>query len=188
MQVDPRKKLFTVEQFYRMGEAGVFSKGERVELINGEVILMSPIGRRHAARVDRLTALFTHAFAGRAIVRVQNPIYVDEYNLPQPDIVLLKPCDDFYESAHPGPGDTLLVFEVADTSLRFDLNQKLAVYAISGVPEYWVEDVDHDEILVHRSPNKDTYDHRFTVRRGDTVSPVAFPDLVFKAEQILGGQ
>jgi Uma2 family endonuclease len=186
MQVEPRKKLFTVEQFYRMGEAGVFSRDERVELINGEIILMSPIGGRHQARVDRVTALFAKSFGGRAIVRVQGPIHLDEYNLPQPDIVLLKPRDDFYESGHPRPGDIFLAMEIAETSLRYDLNQKLSVYAISGVPEYWIEDIDRDEILAHRSPSQDTYDDCFTVRRGGTLSPAAFPDVTFKAEQILG--
>lgn len=186
MRTEATKKLFTVDDYYRMGEAGIFKKNEHIELINGEILIMSPIGSRHAARVDRVTALFVSALGNKAIVRAQNPLRLDDYNEPQPDIILLKPRRDYYESRHPGAKDVFLVMEIADTSLRYDLNVKLNLYAISAVPEYWVEDIDQDAILVHRNPVGEAYTTCLTFRRGSSLSPLAFPDLAFKVDEILG--
>src|SRR6266581_4557715 len=131
MQPRTDKKLFTVDELSRMEEAGLF-QDERVELINGEIFLM-PTGSRHQARVDRITALITRAVGSRAIARIQGPLFVDRYNLPEPDVMLIKPRPDFYEHKHPGPEDVLLLIEIADSSLERDRETKLALYAMAGI-------------------------------------------------------
>ena len=139
MQPSADKKLFTVDELYRMEEAGLF-QDERVELLHGEIFLM-PSGSRHQARVDRLNVLLVSTIGTRAIVRIQGPLFVDNYNLPEPDAMLIKSRPDFYEHKHPGPEDVLLIIEIADSSLERDREVKLALYAIAGIREYWIEDI-----------------------------------------------
>jgi len=116
---------FTVEEYHRMGQAGILSEDDRVELIEGEIVEMAPVGSRHAACVKRLNALLSRRAGGRALVSVQDPIRLGEHSEPQPDLALLKPREDFYAAAHPGPEDVLLVIEVAETSLEYDREVKL---------------------------------------------------------------
>jgi Uma2 family endonuclease len=184
MQSSMDKKLFTVSELLRMDEAGLF-RDERVELIHGEILLM-PKGSRHQARVDRITALFARTLSDRAIFRVQGPLLVDNYNLPEPDAMLMKPRTDFYESQHPRPEDVLLLVEVADSSIQRDREVKLALYAIAGIREYWIEDVLKDALLIFREPAGDKYEACLTLHRGDTASPLCFPDIQFKVDEILG--
>jgi Uma2 family endonuclease len=117
MQIEATKKLFTVDDYYRMADAGIFSPTDRLELIEGEIIVMSPIGARHAGCVNRATYLFVKAFGEKATVTVQNPVRLNDYNEHQPDLVLAKPRTDFYASKHPTGEDVFLVVEVADASL-----------------------------------------------------------------------
>ena len=184
MQSRMDKKLFTVEELHRMEDAGLF-QDERVELVNGEILLM-PTGSRHQARVDRLTALFTRSLGGRVIARIQGPLLVDHYNLPEPDVMLLKLRGDYYEEKHPGSADVLLLIEVVDSALERDLEVKLAVYAISGIQEYWIENVHQDVVLVFRDPSGDAYRDCRTLHRGETISPAAFPEFTITIEEILG--
>lgn len=136
----PSRHRLTVADYRRMGEAGIFAPQDRVELINGEIIDMSPIGSLHAALVDMVASLL-HQHCGRsAIVRNQNPLALDDVSQPQPDIVVLKSRQDFYSTAHPGPADVMLVIEVADTSLAFDLSVKVPLYAAHDIPEVRVID------------------------------------------------
>jgi Uma2 family endonuclease len=132
MRTYPAKKLFKVEDYYRMAEAGILKPNDRVELIRGEIIEMSPIGPRHAAAVDRAGELFAGLLRGRAIIRVQNPNRLDEFNEPQPDISPLKPRPDYYRSGHPGPDDIYLVMKISDTTLSYDQDVKSAMCAIAG--------------------------------------------------------
>src|SRR5882762_3247032 len=115
----PRRR-FTTDEYHRMGDAGVLSEDDRVELLDGEIVQMSPIGIPHASCVDRLNAFFTHRLRNRAVVRVQNPIVLDTHSEPQPDLTLLAPRRDFYSSAHPRPRDVLLAIEVMDASRSYD--------------------------------------------------------------------
>jgi Uma2 family endonuclease len=131
----------TVEQYHRMGEAGVLDEDSRVELIEGELIDMAPIGSGHGSAVARLTRLFVNAVGDRAIVLVQSSIRLDAHSEPQPDFALLKPRDDFYAAALPTPRDVLLVVEVAESSAGYDLRTKARLYATHGVPAYWVVDI-----------------------------------------------
>jgi Uma2 family endonuclease len=178
MNIEITKRLFTVDEYYRMGEVGIIGPEERTELIDGEVIQMSPPGNRHIACVNRANAAFVEAFGKRAIVSVQNPLRLNIYNEPQPDIVVLQPRADFYDSTRLAPEHTYFVLEISDTSLTFDRRIKLARYATFGVPEVW--------IAVFRSAESDSYKSSLTLRRNGSISPLAFPDAVFKVEQLLG--
>ena len=152
MQAEVTKKLFTADEYYRMLEAGILTEDDRVELIEGEVIEMSPIGNRHAACVDRATELFISALQGKAIVSVQNPVRLNNYNEPQPDIVVLRRRDDYYESQRRTAEDTLLLVEVSDTTLRYDVNIKLPIYARTAISEVWIENLPEDVLVVCRNP------------------------------------
>jgi len=186
MRAEVTKKLFTVDDYYRMAEAGILTPEDRVELIEGEIIQMSPIGNRHAGCVNRATDLFTFVFRGKATVTVQNPVRLNKYNEPQPDLVLAKPRADYYASKHPTGEDVFLVLEVADTTLRKDRNVKLPIYARLEVPEVWIEDLAHDLILVFRDRAAKSYNTSLTLRRGDSLSVAAFPEVTFKVEDLLG--
>lgn len=177
---------FNVDQYHQMGEAGIFPPDCRVELVDGEIFEMTPIGPWHSGVVNWLTHRFATALAGRAIVHVQNPTELDAYSEPQPDVMLLKARADFYRSAHPTPADALLVVEVADTSLRHDRLRKLPIYARTGVPEAWIVNREDEAVEVFRSPSRDGYRERFRRGRGETVSPAAFPDLTLAVDDILG--
>ena len=171
-----------------MGELGIFPPECRVELINGEIFRMSPIGPWHSGVVNRLNRWFVTGLGDRAVVHVQNPTTVDRRSEPQPDIMLLKPREDFYGRAHPTPDDTLLVVEVAETSLVHDRRRKLPLYARTGVVELWIVNRRADAIDVFRGPSTNGYEIHMRRRRGDDVAPVAFPDFRLAVGDILGAR
>ena len=185
MQIETTKKLFTVDEYYRMADAGILTPDDRVELIDGEIIEMSPIGSRHLGCVNRATRLFTSAFGGRVVVSVQNPLWLSNFTEPEPDVVLLKPRGDEYASKKPAAEDALLVLEVADTTLAYDRNVKLPRYAKAGVPEVWIENLQDDLLLVYRDPVGNAYTTSLVFRRGESVSVAALHDVVFTVEQLL---
>jgi Uma2 family endonuclease len=186
MQIEAAKKLFTVDEYYRMAEAGILTQDDRVELIDGEIIKMCPIGNRHLGCVNGTNELFSAAFRGRAVISVQNPLRLSNYTEPQPDIVVLKSRKDSYRSKRPEAEDVLLVVEVSDITLSYDRNVKLPRYAISGVPEVWIENLENDQLLVFRDLAGDTYQTCITLHRGDSISMAVFSDAVFKVEDFLG--
>ena len=181
-----RTRLITVDQYYAMGRAGAFGESKRVELLEGEIIHMSPIGSRHQAVVDRVTRLLVTRVGDRAIVRVQGPVRLASITEPQPDVQLLSPRDDFYAAAHPSQYEALLVVEVADTSLRYDRDRKAPIYARRGVHETWIVDLTGDRILVMRDPAIQGYRDVTTVSRGESLAPQALPDLTVGVEELLG--
>ncbi len=126
---------FTVDQYHAMAKAGILKKEDRVELIDGVIVAMAPTGNRHLATVDRISKMFHLAVGVRAIVRTQGSVTLDTRTMPEPDLVLLKWRDDFYESRPAGPEDILLIIEVSDSSLEYDRGEKLALYARFGIPE-----------------------------------------------------
>src|SRR5436190_15615228 len=137
MAVTVKRRRFTLDEYHRMGKTGILSEDDRVELIEGEIIEMSPIGSRHAACVDRFNELIARLRLN-IIVRVQSSIQLDDYSQPQPDLALLRRRDDFYSSSLPRPADVLLVIEVADTTLEYDRFVKLPLSAHAGIPEAWL--------------------------------------------------
>ena len=172
------RRLFTVEECLRMVDAGILRSDERVELIRGEIIKMSPIGPRHGAAVDGATRAFVRLAGDSAIVRVQGTVVLDQLVAPQPDLVLLRPRDDFYVHKNPGGSDILLAIEIADSSLDYDTTVKVGLYAILGIREYWVADLQNDRVICYSEP-VEAGDHYKTVRechKGDVLTPQGLPD------------
>ena len=170
-----------------MAEAGILAPDERVELLDGDVIAMPPIGNWHASNVDLFTNTFPAQLYGHAIVRVQNPVRLDDNSEPQPDVMLLQWRDDFYRDGHPGPDDVLLLIEVSDSSVDFDRTAKLSAYAEAGIPEVWIVNRPDHRIESYADPAGDEY---ATVRHydpGESIAPQAFPDIVLDVSRILGG-
>jgi len=186
MSVQAEKRLFSVTEYYRMAEAGILSEDDRVELIEGEIVIMSPIGSPHSACIDRLTRLLVYGAGEAAIVRVQNPIHLSDYSEPQPDLCLLKPREDFYADHHPTPSDVLIVIEVADTSLAYDQTVKATLYAKAGIAEYWLVDLNHDLITVYTQPVNGYYRNSQRFGRGDSLSSAAIPGLTLTVDDMLG--
>ena len=184
MAVPVPRRLFTVDEYYRMAEAGIFKPGERVELLDGEIVPMNPIGSSHAWCVKRLTDIFVSGLGNRFILSIQDPIHLDEHAEPEPDVAIVRRIAP--QDRHPGPADTLLVVEVADSSIRVDRGRKRAMYARAGIPEYWIVDLAADRIEVYRQPGKRGYRSTALLARGDTVSPLCAPDLNVEVAAVLG--
>jgi Uma2 family endonuclease len=186
MAAQPARRLFTVREYYRMGKAGILTPDERVELMDGEIVQMPPIGSPHASCVRRYTRLFSEALGREAEVSIQNPIRLGDRSEPVPDVVLLRPRADAYAAEHPTPADVLLLVEVSDRTLAYDERTKLPVYAREQVPEVWLTDLGHQLILAHREPTVEGYRITVTYRRGERIAPLAFPDHEFLVDDILG--
>jgi Uma2 family endonuclease len=186
MVAEPVRRRFDVDEYHWMGRVGILRPDERVELLDGEIVTMSPIGNMHNATVDRANQFFTTRLAGTAQVRTQGSIRLSQYSEPEPDIALLRPRPDFYASAPPTPVEVLLIIEVADSSLASDRNAKLPLYAAAGIIEVWLVDLQHRRITVYREPEQGRY-LQVTVAGPDSVlSPIAFPDLAVTYADIFG--
>jgi len=182
----PTTHRFTVDDLERMVRAGILREDARVELIEGELYDMNPIGWAHQACVNRLTELFVRTLHGRAIVQPQGPVRLSERSLPQPDLALLRPRTDFYAHGGPGPADVLLLVEVSDTTLAYDRDVKVPLYARAGIPEVWLVDLAGGQVLVFREPEHDGYRDSRVYRPGDALSPQAFPDMSLAVDDLLG--
>ncbi len=180
------KKLFTVEEYHRMVEAGVLDEGSKVELIEGEIYPTAAMGSRHAACVRRINALLGNLMEPGMVVSPQCPVQLDDYSEPEPDIALLKPRDDFYESGHPKPSDILLAVEVSDTSLERDTRIKLPAYARSGILEVWIVNLAANTIQIHSSPATGEYRNTSLARRGETFESNSLSGSEIAANDILG--
>jgi Uma2 family endonuclease len=186
MPVQLEKRVFTSDAYHRMAEAGIFSPEDRVELIEGEVIRMSPIGRYHAACVNRLNSILHRKLGALAIISVQNPIRIGIFSEPQPDIALLKLRDDFYLAEAPTEEDVLLLIEVADSSIEFDREVKIPIYARANIPEVWIVSLPEEQVEVYSHPVQGTYSSAHFLKRGASVSSTALPNLTLRIEEILG--
>jgi Uma2 family endonuclease len=176
---------FTADEYQRMGEAGILLEDDRVELIEGEIVDMTPLGNKHKSAVNRLCELFVQRCSDRAIVQVQSSVRLNDYSEPEPDIVLLRRRDDFYARTTAGPADTFLVVEVADSSLALDKDVKAPLYARNGIPEYWLVDLEAETIIVFREPGTEGYASMVTLRGNEAVSPLAFPDAVIRPADVI---
>ena len=187
MTVVLKTHRFTVDEYHRMGEVGIFSEDDRVELLAGEIVEMSPIGPLHAGTVRRLTAIFSVRLETEVLVSVQNPLLLrTEDSEPQPDVALLHPRPDFYTHSHPEAQDVYLVIEVADTSVATDREVKFPIYARAGVLEAWLLDVVMQRLEVHCQPTPDGYQAIRLLPRGESIAPQAFPQLVLTVDALLG--
>lgn len=173
----PHRHPVTANEFLRMGAAGVFEPEARLELIEGEIIEIAPIGPPHASVVDTLTAQFHRLAGNRAIVRSQGPFILNDRSVPQPDLVLLQPHHDRYFSEHPGAADVILVVEVSDSTLRFDLGTKVPLYARAGIEEAWVVDISARSIHAFRDPRPAGYRTSLRVTGTEALHPLALPDV-----------
>ncbi|MGI8554672.1 MAG: Uma2 family endonuclease [Dehalococcoidia bacterium] len=179
------QRRFTVDEYYRMAEVGILHEDDRVELIDGEILLMCPIGLKHANCVAFLVERFITLLGGRAIIWPQNPLRLNSGSEPEPDIVLLRPPRQRYAKAHPGPADVLLLIEVADTSFAYDRDVKLPRYAAAGIPEAWIVDLPRRRVLVYREPKDGRYQDAEIVGRTGTLTPQAFPELSLSVAELL---
>jgi Uma2 family endonuclease len=182
----PARVRFTVEDYHRLAELGFLHEDSRVELIEGDLIAMSPVGPRHADVVDRLVELLVPLLVRRAILRVQNPLRLDEHSEPEPDLMLVNRREGRYATAHPRPADVLLLIEVMDSSADYDRGTKLGLYARYAVAEVWLIDLTEQRIEIHRMPVEGTYTERSIRSRGQTVAPGRFPDVELDVDAILG--
>lgn len=179
VDVEVARRLFTVEEYHRMAEAGILGADERVELIEGEIVQMAPIGPRHAGCVINLNQLFVTRVGGRAIVSPQNPVVILPRSEPQPDLVLLRPRPVSYSRELPASRDVVLAVEVADTTVRFDRIVKARLYARAGIPDVWLCLAADGVAEVYRGPSPDGYADMTRHGPGQAVSPLAFPDVTF---------
>ena len=186
MTIRETQRLFTVEEYHRMAEAGILHEDDRVELIEGKIIQMAAIGSRHAACVKRLVKLFVREVGDSGVVGAQDPIILPDRSEPEPDVTVLRPRDDFYAAGHPVPQDVLLLIEVSDTCLEYDREIKLPLYARVGIPEVWIVDLAGGEILAYSRPVSGSYEEVSLARPGDRISPQVLPDLLVSVGEILG--
>jgi Uma2 family endonuclease len=176
------RRQFTVQDYARMRETGILTEDDRVELLDGEIYLMSPLGSLHIAIVNRLTKLLMRLAGDDAIVSIQNSVQLNDYSEPQPDVALLSPRDDYYAQALARPDDILLLIEVSDTSLDYDREQKLPRYAASNVAEVWIIDVDQQIVEQYSQPMQGQYTQLTKVLFGNTIQSKAMPQIVFTTE------
>jgi Uma2 family endonuclease len=170
-------RRLTVNEYLTMARAGIFDEDNRVELLDGVIVNMSPINPPHAFAVSELAQMFMEGLRGSAVVRVKDTVQLPHLSAPQPDIAVVRGPRDVYARRHPGPEDILLIVEVSDSTLAFDLRVKLPLYARAGIPDFWIADVVHRQLLVHRAPAGAGYAEVTTYLPGVPVAPLAFPEL-----------
>lgn len=180
------KGPFTVGDYHRMAEAGVLRQDARVELLDGQVVELSPIGSPHAGCVNRLNQMLARALAGRATLGIQNPVVLDNFSEPQPDVTALKYRADGYAERHPSPADVLLLIEVMVTSAEHDRDVKIPLYARAGIPEVWLVDLEADTVEVYREPGEDGYALVRTATRADALVPLHLTTVTLSGADILG--
>jgi Uma2 family endonuclease len=185
MSVAITKRLFDVDDYHRMAQAGILSEDDRVELIDGEIVAMTPIGPRHNASVNRLNRALVTCVGDQAIVQVQGSVRLGRFQEPQPDFVLLRPQPDFYASSLPGAADILLVIEIADSSIDYDRDVKARVYAQAGVQEYWLADLGARVVSCYTGPQDGVYQKLQQRRAGQSMAPEALPQCAVAVDLLL---
>ncbi len=186
MTLELLRRKFTIQEYHQMLDSGIIAMDERIELLKGEIIAMSPIGIKHAACVRRLNNILSQHLQGEAIIDIQNPLELDNLSEPQPDVALLKPRADFYATAHPQSKDIFLIIEVADKTVKSDREVKIPLYAENQIAEVWLVDINGESIEVYREPRNNKYQTVFYFRRGQTLSPLVFSRVNIAVNDILG--
>jgi Uma2 family endonuclease len=185
MQTLIHKHLFTLSDYYRMADNGVFSEDAHTELIDGEVIDMAPIGSKHASVVSFLAQTFTLQLGNQAIVRVQDPIQLGDLSVPQPDLALVKPKADFYREQHPVAHDVLLLIEVADSTVDYDLKIKMPLYARYGIVECWVIDLQKNKLFRFTEPHEKGYRMQRNYQVDEIIAPEKFNQIQISLASLL---
>ena len=180
----PTRRLFTVDEVLAMDRAGIFHPEERIELLDGEILVTPPINQPHADGTTRLDRDLNHRLYDHAIVRVQQPVQLDDHSLPEPEIAVLRRRDDYHRE-HPSPDDVLLLIEVADSSLQMDREVKLARYAAAGIPEVWIVNLRARQVEGYSDPVDGSYRSRRVVTAEGSISPLAFPDVALAVGDFL---
>lgn len=183
--LEPTAHRFTVEEYYQMAETGILQPDARVELLDGEIIDMAPIGPFHGGTVNSLNRLLAERAKGRWLVVVQNPVRLGARSEPQPDFMLVKPVADDYKSRHPVPEDVYLLIEVAESSLTYDRNRKIPAYGRAAIPEVWIINLVEQNIEVFREPHYTGYASVQKFGSGHTIAPQAFPDVRIEIAALL---
>lgn len=181
-----RRHRFSIQDYHQMIAAGILKEDDRLELLEGEIIAMSPINPRHAGTVNRLSSLFNALLSQQAIVSIQNPIRLNEYSEPQPDVTLLKLRPDFYAQKHPEPSDIILVVEVADSSISYDRDVKGHLYSQAGIDEYWLINLEENWLEIFREPSEQGYRLARKALAGEQISLLAFPHIIADVGRIFG--
>ena len=181
----PETRKFTVAEYYRMADAGVLSPEERVQLIEGEIIVMPPIGPGHASGVALSNRAFSRQAGEQFIVQVQNPLRMDDGSEPEPDVMLLRPRADYYAAGHPTPADTFVVLEVSDSTLQYDRGRKANLYGRAGIAQTLVLNLPEDCIEDFTEPGPEGYGRHIIRRRGEKIRLVALPDLELAVADLL---
>ena len=190
IQAQPLERLkryrFTVTQYERLAAVGILTEDSRVELLEGEIIVMPPIDSSHSGRINVLMACFTPFLGNSAILTVQNPVRLNDFSEPQPDLMLLRFREDYYVKSHPTPDDVLILIEISNTTLAYDRGVKLHYYALAGIPEVWVIDLNAELIEQYTRPENGAYGEIKKIGRGASISATLMPSVTLKADQILG--
>ena len=185
IDIGHRRHRFTVDEYHRMAQAGIFGEDDRIELIDGEIVEMTPIGSQHAGIVGRLNRLFVEQLDASRVVWPQNPIRLGDHSEPEPDLAILRSSEDDYLSDHPGPEDVLLIVEVADTSIADDRDIKVPLYATHAIPVVWLADLGAGTIEVYSDPADGEYRSHKTVARDADIPVETVPELVLTPGQVL---
>lgn len=184
-KVEMTRRRFSVAEYLRMAEVNLWGEDSRLELLWGEIVEMSPINVAHASTVNRLVQLLAKKLGEKAIISVQNPLQLTDESLPQPDIAVLKPREDFYSKHHPGSDAVLLLIEVADASVLYDRKTKNLLYAGASIADYWIINLQVGQIEVYREPRPDGYRTVTRYAPGETISPLAFADVALSVSDII---
>ncbi len=177
---------FNVTDWQRMGAMNLFAPDSRVELIEGQITDMPPIGTEHSGCIDWINQNVFMQLQGRALVRVQSPLRLGDFSEPQPDIMLLKPRADFYRKSHPQAEDVLLLIEVADSSVEYDKNIKIPLYVRYGIIETWIVNIPEQKVHFYQKPDKHIYQINIDKQQHEYLTPQAFPQMQFAVKPILG--
>ena len=177
-------RLFNVDEYLEMEVAGILHEDDPIELMDGKIIVMAPIGDSHVFGTDWLNMILAPLFAGIAMVRIGGPIYLNDRSAPQPDVAVVR-IFRTVEAAHTSPNDVYFVIEVAESSLPYDSGPKLARYAAAGIPEVWIANLRIREVTVYADPSGSEYAAASTYCAGDSISPRAFPDVTLAVEEFM---
>ena len=177
---------FTVKEYHKLAESNILSEDDRVELIEGRIVDMTPIGSKHAACVSRLNEIFSEKLQKRAIINIQNPICLTEYSEPEPDIAIIKRRPDFYAEQLPQPADILLIIEVSDSSLDYDCETKIPLYAKANIPEVWLVNLIENIVEIYSTPSPEGYNVITKRHHNQIISPKSFHDITLTVSEIFG--